>query len=479
MGTIRTLEMVNAHLREQNAQLAARNAFLEEEHRQQQARMEVLEARIVVLEQRLGKDSQNSHKPPASDGLRRRPRSERKPSQRPQGGPIGHQGHTLDLVATPEVVVHHHPSQCAHCTRDLSQTPGQVLERRQVFDLPPLRMQVTEHQVVRVQCPHCGQATDGVFPPTVSGRTQYGPELRALAVYLRIQQLLPVERTAEVLTAMTRQPIAEASILSWEQAASTAAVFPLEGVRLALQREPVLHADETGGRIGKTLHWVHVHSTRLLTLFGWHAQRGREGSGSLGVLEHFHQTLVHDRWESYWQFACRHALCHAHLQRDLQAVYEATPDAWVLDLKTLFLDMHQATEEWRVRGPMPAEERTTWETAFWRLVERGEAAHPIQPGTKQSEATNLLRALREHSDEVLAFLRDLQVPFTNNQAEQDVRMVKVQQKVAGCWRTEDGATAFCRLRSVISCVRKRGRDILDALSSLVTGRPLSLLPLCG
>lgn len=471
-------EAENAALRAENAALRTENTRQAAQIIQLQSQISTMERRLSELEQRASKDSQNSHKPPSSDGLARRPRSQRERRQRPNGGQIGHRGHTLDLVATPDVVVVQHPAQCAHCGDDLTRTPGYLVERRQVFDLPPLRMQVTEHQVERVCCPHCAQTTTGAFPDEVTGRTQYGPALRALAIYLRMQHLVPVDRTAEVLTAITRQPIAEASILAWEQAAAAAAEPALGVVRDALQHATVLHADETGGRIGTALHWIHVHSTPWLTLLGWHAKRGQVGSAALGVLDHFHGTLVHDRWESYWRFACQHALCHAHLQRDLQAVYEATQDTWALDLKKLFLDLHQATQAWQAAGQIPADEHDTWEAAFWQQLAVGEAAHPVVPGAKQSGATNLLQALRTHSQEVLAFLHDLTIPFTNNQAERDLRMVKVQQKIAGCWRTEAGATAFCRLRSLISCVRKQGRDVLDALTALVTGRPLNLLPLC-
>lgn len=460
---IRELEAENAHLRARIQQLEVANTQLA--------------AQLQALEARLAKDSHNSHKPPASDGLKRRPRPARTPSQRPNGGQSGHRGHTLDLVATPDVVEVHRPEQCASCGEALAAQPGRLIARRQVFELPPLRMQVIEHQQERVTCPQCAQTTTGTFPESVSGRTQYGPALRALAVYLRMQHLLPVDRTAEVLAAMTRMPIAQASILTWEQAAAHAVAPALQDVQAALKQARVVHTDETGGRIGKVLHWIHVQCTEFLTVLGWHAKRGYEGSASLGVLEHFAGTLIHDRWESYWRVDSRHALCHAHLQRDLQAVYEATQEAWAVDLKDLFLAMHQATTEWQIKGFCPPDEQAAWEAVFWRRIEDGEGLHPRQPGRKQSDATKLLKALRDHHVAVLAFLYDLTVPFTNNQAEQDLRMVKVQQKIAGCWRTEDGATAFCRLRSAISCLRKQGRDILDALTDLTTGRQLSLLPL--
>jgi transposase len=462
---LHALEGEIARLRAENAQLKAINARLE--------------ARLAELERRLGQDSHNSHKPPASDGLARRSQPSREPSARPNGGQIGHPGHRLEMVALPDVVVGHRPLTCTRCSAALAGQPERIGERRQVFDLPPLRMQVTEHQQVHVCCPQCHQNNTGVWPTQVTGRTQYGPHVQALAGYLRMYQLLPVERTSELLEVVSGQPIAEASILTWEHDLAAAVGPALEEVRDALRHAEVLHADETGGRIGAALRWLHVHATPQLTLLGWHARRGPDGIGSLGVLDHFAGIAVHDRWRSYWRFACQHALCHAHLQRDLQAVVEATGQTWAKDLQALFLAMHQATEGWRGTGGIRVDEQAALEARFWDLLAQGDEQCPHQKGTKQTPARNLLEALDAHSEEVLAFLHDLRVPFTNNQAERDLRMVKVQQKIAGGWRTEAGATVFCRLRSVIACLRKQGRDILATLGAFLLGQSPSLLPVAG
>jgi transposase len=435
-----------------------------------------LSQRVAELEARLGRDSHNSSKPPASDGLGRRPRPQRVKGQKPSGGQIGHPGHALERVAKPDERVSLHPAACQHCGRDLSSTAGSVVERRQVFEMPPVRLQVTEYVQERVRCPSCQGETTSIFPTEVRSLAQYGPRLRALAVYLRMQHLLPVERTAEVLDALCGARVSAGTVLDWEQEASQTVAPAVDEVRVALRDEATLHADETGLRIGTILHWVHVHATSLLTLLDWHRKRGHEGMRAMGVLPHFAGTVIHDRWESYWAFACQHALCHAHLQRDLQGTWETTGQTWATELQATFLAMNQAAHHWREQGSLPADELATWEATYWQGVEAGEAANPPTPGRKRTAAQNLLRALRAHAPEVLAFVHDLSVPFTNNQAERDLRMLKVQQKIAGGCRTPAGATALCRLRSAISCLRKQGRDVLATLADLVAGHPISLLP---
>jgi transposase len=462
--------------RERIEQLTAENAQLRAELRQALALNAQFAARIAELEMRLGQDSQNSSKPPASDGLRRRPRPPRVRGQKPSGGQIGHEGHALERVTEPDDRVYQHPATCQYCGEDLRTTTGTAGERRQVFDLPPIRLRVTEYVQERVRCPRCQHKTTGSFPAEASSLAQYGAAVHALVVYLRMHHLLPVERTAEVLAALTGARLSAGTILAWEQEAAQAIAPAVEEVRTALRKVAVMHADETSLRIATVLHWVHVHATSLLTLLDWQRQRGHEGMRALGVLADFRGTLVHDRWESYWQFACRHALCQAHLQRDLQGIWETTGQSWASELQATLLAMNQATHHWRKHGGIPADERHTWEAAFAQWVAVGEAANPPTPGRKRTAAQNLLRALRVHQHEVLAFLHDLSIPFTNNQAERDLRMLKVHQKIAGGCRTPAGATALCRLRSAISCLRKQGRDVLATLAHLLAGQHISLLP---
>ena len=464
------------HYEERIAQLEAENAQLRSELQQAMTLIARQAEQIADLQARAGRDSHNSSKPPSSDGLKRRAPAPRRRGKKPAGGQIGHTGHALERVAEPDERVMLHPETCPYCGADLSATEGTAVERRQIFEMPPVRMRVTEYVQERVCCPRCRQQTSSRFPVEANSLAQYGPRLRAVAVYLRMQHLLPVERTAEVLDALTGARLSVGTLLTWEQEAAQAVAPAIEEVRVALRKEAVLHADETSLRIGAVLHWVHVHATSLLTLLGWHRKRGRAGMQAVGVLSHFAGTVVHDRWESYWAFGCRHALCHAHLQRDLQGIWETTKQTWAHELQATLLAMNQAAHQWREHGSLPTDELATWEAAFVYWVQVGEAANPPIPGRKRTAAQNLLRALRRYQPEVLAFLHNLSLPFTNNQAERDLRMLKVQQKIAGGCRTPAGATTLCRLRSAISCLRKQGRDVLATLADLWFGRRISLLP---
>ncbi|MGH2485628.1 MAG: IS66 family transposase [Ktedonobacterales bacterium] len=464
---------------------AERITQLEAELAMLQAYVRELLVENVALKRRLAQDSHNSSKPPASDGLARRPRSLRRPSGKKPGGQPGHPGHTLALVATPDVVRAHIPAVCGQCQVPLAGVPGVVVERRQVRDLPPLRLEVTEHQALAVTCPACQAVTRGVFPAAVRGPTQYGPRVRALAVYLHHYQVVPQERTHEAVADLFGCSLSAGSVAQWvEQAGETLAPTV---ARLAdlVAAGPHQHADETGLRIGGKLHWLHVNSTRHLTHLAWHPKRGAAATAAIGIWPRFHGRATHDRWASYDAYRdCAHSLCGAHLLRELALVAEQDGQPWAAALADLLRGMDAAAHEWRTRRTtrLPAEERNAWIAQYHVLLAQGFAAQPPPPvlspprrrrgRPKQSPAKNLLDALLQQSDRVLAFVDDLTIPFTNNQAERDLRMAKVQQKIAGTFRSEAGATAYCRLRSYLSTMRKQGHGMLDALSAVFAERPL-------
>jgi transposase len=444
-----------------------------------------LEARIAELEARLAnalKDSHNSSKPPASDGWGRRRRRERPPSGQKSGGQAGHAGHTLAMVEPPDVVVTHAPELCVECQQPLGGVAGQLVERRQVHDLPPLRLQVSEHHVIQVRCPTCGTLTRGAFPVAVSAPVQYGSRLRAVAVYLRQYQLVPEERTGETLADLFGCSVSEGSLATWVGQASTSLASTVAHIADLVADGPYQHADETGLRIQGKLHWLHVNSTRHLTHLAWHPKRGKAATEAIGIWPRFHGWATHDRWASYDAYpTCQHSWCGAHLVRDLTFVAEQRHQEWAGELRDLLLAMHTATQEWRERGAaqLSVSEQADWIAQYHELLAQGYAAQPPPLPTrgrrgrpKQSPAKNLLDALLGQAARVLAFLTDLRVPFTNNQAERDLRMIKVQQKISGTFRSEEGATAFCRLRSYLATMRKQGCGMLEALSSVFNGCPL-------
>ncbi|MGH2485257.1 MAG: IS66 family transposase [Ktedonobacterales bacterium] len=486
----------NVALRQQNELLQERDRLRQQAQSQLQrlneglqARVTQLEARVRELEARLAKDSHNSGKPPSSDGLKRqlpRTRSLRRASGKRTGGQLGHPGETLQLVTEADGVVEHRPSVCAACQTPLAAGAEVVgMKRRQVRDLPPVRLQVTEHQALRVRCPTCRQVSDGAFPAEAPSRAQYGPRLRALAVYLVEHQLLPYERACEVLADVCGAPLSEGTLAEWLQQ-SAAALKPVEAaIKVALGQAPVLHHDETGVRRMGKLAWAHVTCTDHLTHYAIHAKRGREATEAIGILPGYQGVSVHDGWKPYQAYTqCRHALCNVHHLRELTYLEEQFQQPWATEMKALLREMKTVADAARAQGALqvpqvPPPIYTALVVRYQALLAAGLAANP-PPGRepkrrgrrKQSPARNLLQRLWLQQDHVLAFLDDLTIPFDNNQAERDVRMLKTQQKVSGGFRSEAGAQAFARLRGYLSTLRKQGIGLLDALRSLFTGAPL-------
>jgi transposase len=489
--------MTHEELENENAALKVENATL----RQQ---LQALVARVQELEGQLAKDSHNSSKPPSSDGLARKPKSLRKASGKKPGGQYGHRGSHLRLVARPDVVVPHRPSACQACQRPLPAAAWSWVERRQVQELPPLRLQVTEHQIAHVRCPTCGATTRGEVPDGVRAPVQYGPRLHALAVYLIEQQFVPYARARELLAEVFGVPISVGTLVSLVRRGAERLGRVEKQIKRQLRKAAVLHHDETGLRVvgtgaapvadsdatGSRLQWAHVVSTPQLTHYALHPQRGAQALDAIGILPRFRGVSLHDGWTAYRHYRrCRHALCNAHHLRELTFVEEELHQPWAGQLKHLLREMRTAVEQARIAGAsrLPTAQRNSFRARYDALLAEGLAANPQPPPPaaaapsprrrgrrKQSPARNLLDRLWTNEHEVLLFLDDFAVPFDNNQAERDLRMVKVQQKIAGTFRSPVGAHAFCRLRSVLSTWRKQGRSALAALETVFAGQPLTL-----
>jgi transposase len=445
------------------------------------AQLQALTTRVAELEARLAKDSHNSHKPPSSDPPARKPKSLRPaPSGRKPGAQPGHPGTTLRWVAAPDQTVLHVPASCAACGADLAAAPGARVERRQVHDVPPLRLWVTEHQAQTKHCPHCQTATSASFPSGVEQPVQYGPGIKALAVYLQSYQLLPFARTQELLTDLFGGAPCEGT-LATALATAQERLAPVErAIHQALIEAAVLHCDETGVRIGTQTQWLHHAGTAMLTFYAVHPKRGRQALEAIGILPAFRGTLVHDAWSSYFGYDCQHALCNAHLLRELTFVAEQTRQPWASGMIGLLGEIKSAVETARVAGAasLPAPQQEGFTQRYRELVAAGLASNPPPAPSgkrgrpKQSAAKNLLDRLTHHEAAVLRFMADLAVPFDNNLAERDLRMVKVRQKVSGCFRTPTGAASFCRIRGYISTLRKQGRHVLTALQAVFISQPL-------
>ena len=448
------------------------------------SRLAEVEARLEKLENQQKKNSRNSSKPPSGDGFGKRTKSLRKKSERPSGGQKGHPGSTLEWCEQVDEVVTHTVDACSECGRSLSSVSAINRERRQVHELPPLRLHIIEHQVEVKCCPDCAEISKGAFPADVTVPVQYGSGLRGLMVYLMNAQLLPSNRTREVLSEVFGCDLSEGTLYNvrgqcFEQLASVE-----QQIKESLEASRVLHCDETGLRVNRQLWWLHVASTAELTYYFVHPKRGREAIDEMAVLPTFKGISVHDGWASYFKYLCTHALCNAHHLRELRFIAERYEQPWAEGMMTLLTTIKALVDSTQAEGhdALSAPQLLGFSVLYQALLADGFKANPPPPEladapkkpgrTKQSPPKNLLDRLDRYETAVLAFMHNFRVPFDNNQAERDVRMMKLKQKISGCFRSADGAREFCRIRGYISTLRKQGLPVLDALKSTFTGSPV-------
>jgi transposase len=439
-------------------------------------------ATIQALQDQLGKNSRNSGKPPSSDGLKKpRPRSLRQKTGRKPGGQKGHQGHTLKMRDEADHIEPHRLDCCPQCQTDLSSLPPSGYARRQVFDVPPVRIEVTEHQAEIKVCPHCQETRQAAFPSGVTQPVQYGSRLKAQASYLNSYHFIPHARTSELFGDFYGHAPAPALVKEANQGVETGCEPALNAIYDHLIQAKVAHFDESGLRVAGQTQWLHVASTEELTYYEVHPKRGQEGMSDIGILPHFSGRAVHDHWSSYKTFDhCDHAYCNAHHLRELQFITDQYQQPWAAEMAHLLLDIKaEVTQTGLVADALAPERLTHFEQRYDDILQQGFQANPPpadpppkQRGrTKQSPPKNLLDRLDKHKPEVLAFMYDFRVPFDNNLAERDVRMVKVKQKVSGSFRTDQGAKTFCSIRSYISTVRKQGGNVIDAIQNALNGNP--------
>jgi len=502
---MRQKEEIN-HLREENAHLREENLKLLQEVSDLSKQVKDLSGQVEHLRDQLAKDSHNSHQPPSSQRFRRQPKSLRKKSGKKAGGQPGHPGNTLVQVAEPDQVIVHEVSTCSQCQRDLSQVPALQVQRRQVVDLPLKGVVVVEHQAEEKCCPACHAINQAPFPQEVKAPVQYSAALGAIGVYLVEQQVLPYERACELMLDLLGVSMSSGELATLVQRAAKE-LEPVEAAICgALAKGQVVHQDETGCWVNKKHAYVHVSCSQALTHYGVSAHRGKKAWEEIGLLKDFAGTCVHDSWLSYFQYShCKHGLCNVHILRDLTFLVEEKEQVWAALMTDLLLDLNTAVLSLKEAGQtqMREEEVADWRTRYRAILKQGYQAHqdkplPAKPPPKprekvrrgrnsakpsqapnrqrkvaQSPSLNLLDRLTKYEEAVLAFVLDFRVPFSNNQAERDLRMVKVQQKISGCFRSWAGAQAFCRIRGYLSCLRKQGLPLLTALEQTLLGHPLS------
>jgi transposase len=447
-------------------------------------RINALEARVEALENQKSKDSQNSSKPPSGDGFGKRTKSLRTKSGRQSGGQPDHPGSTLEWQDAVDQVITHAVVTCLGCGASLAEVEVLNLNCRQVHDLPSLQLVVREHQSEEKCCPDCGVLNQGAFPADVNSVVQYGSELKGLMVYLMEGQLLPSERVCQLLGEVLGCEISEATLYNarlrcYEQLAAVEA-----HIKSGVQVASVVHFDETGLRVKGQLMWLHVACNGWLTAYFIHPKRGQVAMDAMDILPSFAGVSVHDGLASYAKYNSTHALCNAHHLRELRFIVERYQQDWANQMMTLLINIKTQVEIAQDTGQttLTLRQRADFEQQYQRLIEAGLKANPIpainpeQPKQrgrfKQSPSKNLLDRLSRHQSAVLAFMNDFRVPFDNNQAERDLRMMKLKQKISGTFRSSEGAESFCRIRGYLSTLRKQGIQVLDALRLVFMETPI-------
>ena len=434
---------------------------------------------VAELKRQAGQNSRNSSKPPSSDSpfTKPAPKSLRRRSGRKPGGQPGHPGSTLALVDDPNERRRHEPGRCGGCGEGLADAPEVGMQRRQVFDLPPMTVRVIEHQLIARRCA-CGATTCGSAPDGVTAPVQYGPRITGIILYLYVGQFLSKKRTAQALTELFGTPVCDATVATMTRRAADGLDGFLAQVADRIAESEVAGFDETGLRVAGSLHWVHCARTGKYTLITCHPKRGRKGIDAAGVLGRFRGVAVHDAWAPYDTYIdVEHQLCCAHAQRELAAVADAAPpDAgwcWATQAGDALVAMQKL-----IAAPITTDADTVDTDALAEQVRLYRSA--VQIGINSTAARSdkvmrkhnaLARRLRDRQDDYLRFTTDRRIPPDNNGSERDIRMIKLRQKVSGCLRTPTGAQQFCAIRSYLSTAAKHGRTFLDTLIMLAEGRP--------
>jgi len=448
-----------------------------------QEQIKALQEAVKQLQSQLHKNSRNSSKPPSSDGLNKpAPKSLRIAGEKPTGGQKGHPGSTLCKATEPDnIVVHDVPDHCQACQQKLPF--AYVSETRQVLELPGLQFEVTEHHAMQAIC-SCGHVHTAEFPAGVRATVQYGPRAQAAMVHLNLNHAVSIQRTAALMKDLFGLSVSQATVIKAAMASAGILQPTVNAIGQAAVSADVLHADETGLRVAKKLHWLHVLATDTLTWMGCHPKRGGEAFESLALLQQFKGVLVHDGWMPYKALQCQHALCNAHHLRELTYLLEEQGQTWAGDMIELLTHANHIDNLSCAGGQSPKYSSKKYQVEVRQLRDLYEAIlaqadvdNPVVPSTgkrgraKQSKATNLIGRLRDYKDDVWRFMTQPDVPFTNNLAEQAVRMPKVKQKVSGCFRTLPGAQAYCVIRSYCATMHKQGVNVFAALVEAFKGAP--------
>lgn len=428
-----------------------------------------LERQIVILNDRLAKyenpkNSNNSSVSPSQDPFRKT-KSMRVKSNKPQGGQKGHKGSKLKMVANPDIVVDYDILQCGRCGHELPKYVSDYAAR-QVFDIPPIKIRVTEHRRLHKICNACGKHNTGRFPERLVQEAQYGNNLKSLCVYLQNYQMLPFARCSEFIADLTGHYISTGSLSNFQKQCFNHLQGYHQNIRQLLLQSPILHADETGIRLSGKNSWMHVVSNKTISFFAHHLNRGKQAMDDIGILEDYNGTLIHDRFSSYFSYSCSHSLCNAHILRDLVYVEESFNAPWAKKIRELLIKAKRDKEQ------SPNLRASYYSKIFKKYTN---TIRPIIQGYdkkyKKTDEQRLAFGLEKHKYLFLKFIQQPEVPFDNNQAERDLRMIKVKQKVSGCFRSQTHAQYFAVIRGYISTIKKNKRKVLRNIHQAFLEKP--------
>lgn len=455
-------------------------AGLKEENMKLKGQILLLLAENKRLHAIISKDSSNSSKPPSTDIGKKQKNNSRQKTSRKCGGQEGHKGSSLSPVEKPDNTVVLTPTKCkcGYCFNGNESVFRN--EKRQVFDIPPPKSEVTEYVSGVYECPDCKTMNQHEFPGHVKSTVQYGPVLKSYAIYLMNYQLLPYKRTSELFANMHDLPVSEGSLNNFLREYDVLIEAPVTQIKQNIIDAETVHFDESGLYCQGKRDWVHVASNQLFTYYHHHESRGIKAVEDAGILEYFRGTAVHDYWKTYYKFdSCSHSLCNAHHLRDLQGIFDTTGLQWAKDMKELFSEMKKEVDKAKANGlkSLPPEKLDSLTDKFNDLIAKGYKETPPPVAKKKGargrplrgKPLSLLDRFEERTNEILDFIFDFEKPFDNNQAERDIRMIKVKQKISGSFRSSEMAQAFCRIRSFISTAIKHNKNILNVIADVYKG----------
>lgn len=450
--------------------------------KEQNSEIESLTSRVKSLEKQINKNSNNSSKPPSSDGLKKKTKTLRSKSGKKIGGQEGHDGKTLELSENPDEIIIHTVDKCDICGESLQDVSPERLIIRQVVDIPDIKVKVIEHRADVKKCPKCRRKNTGKFPDGITNTIQYSDKVKAISVYLTQYQLIPYKRGSELISDMFGINLSQGTMVNFNNYCHEK-LKPIEdNIKNSITNyQGTVHFDETGIAIGKKRQWLHVASNDKYTYYEAHEKRGKEAVDYMNILPNFTGTAVHDCWKTYHKYSnCNHALCNAHILRELNGVLELEKQTWAEPMKKLLVEIKKDVDlSYNTANALTLDKIEAFEKRYAEILEAGFKEDYIanseeysKKKVKKSTSLNLLNRLSGYKEQILAFMYDFDIPFDNNLAERDLRMTKVKQKISGTFRSNDGAKAFTRIRGYVSTVRKNSLNTLECIKSTFTSKIL-------